>query len=183
MPVRFACPVCRAVMKAPSVRVGRKGNCPKCGQRLEIPPPPPQGTTILAKPLPPKGQKTPPAPSPSPIPPLVRTPFESLDDVEVVGEPIYEPNPDVPTFDVPLVRGSFVVTFGIMIVMVGVLVTGFFAALYDTSAPEFPGRPDLARWRLRSIDREQNRIIGIIVGIALAGAGLMMALFGRGKPR
>jgi len=49
--VRFACPVCNAVIKARGRNaVGRKVNCPKCGQRLEIPPP--LRGTILAKPLP-----------------------------------------------------------------------------------------------------------------------------------
>lgn len=48
--IRFACPTCHAVMEAPAHKVGKKINCLKCGQRLQIPPPP-RGT-ILAKPLP-----------------------------------------------------------------------------------------------------------------------------------
>jgi hypothetical protein len=48
--LRFECPACKAVMNAPASGVGRKCTCPKCGQRLRIPPPP-KGT-VLATPLP-----------------------------------------------------------------------------------------------------------------------------------
>jgi hypothetical protein len=36
----YACPACCAVLTAPDHAVGRKATCPKCGQRLRIPPPP-----------------------------------------------------------------------------------------------------------------------------------------------
>src|SRR4051812_26755184 len=56
--IRFACPACHAVMSAPPAKVGSKVACLKCGQRLQIPPPPTK--TVLAMPLPPK---EPPAPA------------------------------------------------------------------------------------------------------------------------
>lgn len=36
--IRFECPVCNAVMSVPDTAGGRKGACPKCGQRLQVPP-------------------------------------------------------------------------------------------------------------------------------------------------
>ena len=68
MSIRFACPACNAVIKAPADKVGRKVNCPKCGQRLQIPPPPKE-RTVVAKPLPAKEPgHTPAAPPPPPVP-------------------------------------------------------------------------------------------------------------------
>jgi hypothetical protein len=50
--IRFSCPVCRKVLKAPEHGVGRKVPCPRCGQRLQIPPPVPvQNKTILGQPM------------------------------------------------------------------------------------------------------------------------------------
>src|SRR5262245_59964192 len=47
--IRFACPVCKTAMKAPAQNAVQKLNCPKCGQRIQIPPPPRR--TILAESL------------------------------------------------------------------------------------------------------------------------------------
>lgn len=44
--IRFACPVCRSVLAVPEHAVGKKGSCPKCGQRLQIPAPS-QNHTLL----------------------------------------------------------------------------------------------------------------------------------------
>jgi hypothetical protein len=33
----FACPGCRANVKAPADQAGRKGKCPRCGQALLVP--------------------------------------------------------------------------------------------------------------------------------------------------
>jgi hypothetical protein len=38
--IRFKCPSCGAVMTAPDTAAGCTGACPKCGQRLRIPPVP-----------------------------------------------------------------------------------------------------------------------------------------------
>lgn len=37
--IRFSCPVCQKHLKAPDNKGGVKVDCPKCGQRLQIPPP------------------------------------------------------------------------------------------------------------------------------------------------
>jgi hypothetical protein len=37
--IRFACPACNASIKVPDTAAGKKGPCPKCGQRLYVPPP------------------------------------------------------------------------------------------------------------------------------------------------
>lgn len=74
--IRFACPVCHKIMKAPEKGVGKKISCPKCGQRLEIPPPVQvQNKTVLGQPLPEKipavpisSAPVPPVPPPLPLP-------------------------------------------------------------------------------------------------------------------
>jgi hypothetical protein len=51
--IRFACPTCRKVLKAPEHGAGRKISCPRCGQRLLIPPPiPVQNKTVLGQSMP-----------------------------------------------------------------------------------------------------------------------------------
>src|SRR4051794_34939084 len=45
--IRFACPKCKAVLECPDDEAGSKMGCPHCGQRLQIPTPPPN-RTILA---------------------------------------------------------------------------------------------------------------------------------------
>jgi predicted Zn finger-like uncharacterized protein len=45
--IHFQCPRCQASFQCPDDKAGIKGNCPKCGQRLQIPSPPPN-KTILA---------------------------------------------------------------------------------------------------------------------------------------
>lgn len=46
--IRFRCPTCRKVLKAPDDRAGRKIECPGCGQRLQIPPIEPQPAAATA---------------------------------------------------------------------------------------------------------------------------------------
>jgi hypothetical protein len=53
--IRFACPACNAVMSVPPNAAGKKGNCPKCGQRLRIPQPPAAKHTTLGRLLPDPG--------------------------------------------------------------------------------------------------------------------------------
>jgi hypothetical protein len=53
--IRFACPACNAVMTVPPNAAGKKGNCPKCGQRIRIPAPPAAKHTTLGRLLPEQG--------------------------------------------------------------------------------------------------------------------------------
>lgn len=50
MMIRFACPVCRSVLSVPEAAAGKKGSCPKCGQRLQVPAP--RGAIVLGDLLP-----------------------------------------------------------------------------------------------------------------------------------
>src|SRR4051812_30833228 len=48
MPIAFACPSCGSQYRVRRSKAGKKTNCPKCGQRLLVPPPvQPQNKTIL----------------------------------------------------------------------------------------------------------------------------------------
>lgn len=59
--IRFKCPACQKILKAPDEGAGRKINCPKCGQRMLIPALERPATTTKTM----LGQF---APSPAPIP-------------------------------------------------------------------------------------------------------------------
>lgn len=37
MSIRFACPSCNAILKVAEEKAGKKGHCPRCGQRLQSP--------------------------------------------------------------------------------------------------------------------------------------------------
>jgi hypothetical protein len=41
--IAFKCPTCQQVMNTPDEAGGQKLACPKCGQRLQVPPPPQEG--------------------------------------------------------------------------------------------------------------------------------------------
>jgi hypothetical protein len=47
--IRFTCPACQTANTAPDSFAGQKGPCPKCGQRLQIPAPPPLNKTVLGR--------------------------------------------------------------------------------------------------------------------------------------
>jgi hypothetical protein len=55
--IRFACPRCGAVFKAPGEKAGEKFPCPRCGQRLQVPTP--LEKTVLGQPLPPRFPQAP----------------------------------------------------------------------------------------------------------------------------
>jgi len=58
--LRFQCPNCQQILKAPPEWSGRKTKCTRCGQRLLVPTaPPPQNKTVLANSLPPANQQAP----------------------------------------------------------------------------------------------------------------------------
>jgi hypothetical protein len=51
--IRFQCPTCQKVLKAPDNGVGQKVSCPGCGQRLQVPPHiQPLNQTVLGQPMP-----------------------------------------------------------------------------------------------------------------------------------
>jgi hypothetical protein len=61
--LRFQCPNCQQILKAPPEWSGRKTKCTRCGQRLLVPAaPPPQNKTVLANSLPPAAPETQAAP-------------------------------------------------------------------------------------------------------------------------
>jgi hypothetical protein len=61
--LRFQCPNCQQILKAPPEWSGRKTKCTRCGQRLLVPAaPPPQSKTVLANSLPPEPPATQAAP-------------------------------------------------------------------------------------------------------------------------
>src|SRR5262245_60729369 len=50
--IRFACPGCNKVLKAPENKVGAKSSCPYCGQRVQVPAPVVRRRTVLGRLLP-----------------------------------------------------------------------------------------------------------------------------------
>jgi hypothetical protein len=51
--MRFQCPTCQKKLKAPDDAVGQKTSCPRCGQRLQVPPPfQARDKTVLGEPMP-----------------------------------------------------------------------------------------------------------------------------------
>src|SRR5947209_18939112 len=44
--IRFGCPRCKSVLECPDQSIGKKRDCPKCGQRLQVPAPPPNRTVL-----------------------------------------------------------------------------------------------------------------------------------------
>jgi len=51
--IRFTCPTCQKILKAPDEGAGRKTSCPRCGQRLLVPPPVQvHDNTMLGRPAP-----------------------------------------------------------------------------------------------------------------------------------
>ncbi len=50
--IRFACPICKTSLQSRDQDSGTKFACPSCGQRLQVPAPPPPNKTVLGEPLP-----------------------------------------------------------------------------------------------------------------------------------
>lgn len=54
MSIRFACPMCKTSYSVDDADAGKKSDCKKCGQRLQVPEPPrSRSTTVLGESLPP----------------------------------------------------------------------------------------------------------------------------------
>ncbi len=160
--IRFACPACRKILKAPDEGAGRKINCPKCGQRLLIPPPVQvQNKTVLGESLPDTSDL------------LARPPSDREDDMRTPNE-----NRDA-CRSRPVLRN-----WGLVLLCLGVLLVLFFAVIYDTTVLEYPGTEN---WdnppRVYNMGRMQNRQIGIWIGLGSAAGGIAMIIAGRPKPR
>lgn len=50
--IRFACPVCKTSLQSRDQDFGTKFACPACGQRVQVPAPPPPNKTVLGQPTP-----------------------------------------------------------------------------------------------------------------------------------
>jgi hypothetical protein len=90
--IRFSCPVCQKVLKAPDHGTGQKCSCPRCGQKLVVPPPFQfENRTILGLPLP-SAADSPPVPEPTngPVP---------VEDGPGCPEPL--PVPVIPEWESP----------------------------------------------------------------------------------
>lgn len=62
--IRFSCPACQKILKVSDHGAGRKVPCPRCGQRLLIPPPVQErNKTVLGQPVPDVGASFPSPPS------------------------------------------------------------------------------------------------------------------------
>src|SRR5439155_27148909 len=88
--IRFACPSCTTTVSARDREGGEVIFCPKCGQRVQIPPPPsPKSQVLLGKPLPSKPD-APVRPQPRPQEPV---PYDEM--------PYSPPVPDYSIYDQP----------------------------------------------------------------------------------
>jgi DNA-directed RNA polymerase subunit RPC12/RpoP len=47
--IHFRCPVCGARLEIADQQAGQKGLCPECGQRIQVPAPPPRNKTVLGR--------------------------------------------------------------------------------------------------------------------------------------
>ncbi len=65
--------------------------------------------------------------------------------------------------------------WGILLLCLGILLVLFFAFIYDTTVPEYPG--------VYNVGRMQNRQIGIWVGLGSAAGGIAMFIAGRKEPK
>jgi DNA-directed RNA polymerase subunit RPC12/RpoP len=160
--IRFQCPVCGKILKAEDQGAGRKANCPRCGQRLWIPPPvrvidqppiPDQPSNDLYNGSTPQGQE----------------PFDELTER-------YQANGGtIPVSKFARNLGLALALVGLVIILVGLAILLYFWLIYDPTVPEYPG---ITQFRVYNIGRMQNRNIGIWIGIAFTGIGFVASLFG-----
>jgi DNA-directed RNA polymerase subunit M/transcription elongation factor TFIIS len=173
--IRFACPVCNAVMKAPADKAGRKGQCPKCGQRLQVPSP---SRTVLAKPLPPaKAEEIVHVVEAVDLAPSLRRhhakPRRSRDDDDGFPSPRRDRRPG---------RSSISFAWlvpGIVLLSMGVLLVLFFAVVFETTVEQFPGADRARLPRIHNVGLMQDRQVGIIVGGILSGCGMVLVVASR----
>ena len=68
--------------------------------------------------------------------------------------------------------------FGILLTVLGVIITIYFAALYDTSVQtdsrNIPGVGYVGGSSVVNLAKQQNRLIGVIVGISMSVIGIIV---------
>lgn len=67
--LRFLCPSCQSSLQVPESTAGKKGSCPRCGQRLQVPMPPRNRTVLGVLPDATTSYATPSLPTPTASPP------------------------------------------------------------------------------------------------------------------
>jgi TM2 domain-containing membrane protein YozV len=100
--IRFACPVCRTAYQVPDDKAGHKRTCPSCGQRMQVPAPPPSSKTVLAPLL--EYQPDPPA--------LPATPAVAPMAMPIL--PIAQPAPESTAPSKRIVFGVMAIAFGFL---------------------------------------------------------------------
>ncbi len=166
--IRFQCPTCQKVLKAPDEGTGRKINCPKCGQRLQIPPPiQAQNKTVL-------GQSLPEPPAPEKLDePEELIPFAALaSPPPTAGE---APPPESATALPPPPGGNLPYSIGtvgcgvlaLIALGIGLEMVLYFAVSYDTTVPVYPGVRGLENERVHNVGLMQDRTVGVVIGVGL----------------
>ena len=126
--IRFACPTCQKVLKAPDEGAGRKVNCPKCSQRLIIPPPARQQTVF--------NQSTAPAPPADWREVVLDSHDRALEQVNVEVCPTTPPGAKNPRRPHRWINRSRGIGACVVIGFVGVILgCGFLRYLFTNSEP------------------------------------------------
>jgi hypothetical protein len=211
--IRFACPVCQRIFAVPDKAAGKKGTCPKCGQRVQVPRL--SGKTVLGRPIPDPAPHSPSAPVAQPAAQVVNAtcpgcgrsiPLGAHElsltiECAVCNTQFMPARPSAPAARVmepgqvyqPAVSSGrragcvvplLLLVVGVVLFVLGAYLVWYFGQEYDTTVPVYPqlyGKSPLVdEWnrRVYNTGLMQNRLIGIIVGIACAIGGLALATCG-----
>jgi DNA-directed RNA polymerase subunit RPC12/RpoP len=87
--IHYRCPRCKVLLRSPDRDAGAKLACPQCGQRLQVPSPPPNKT--LLAPLAPPGAADPQGPAGLPEKPPPPGPDDALQPPPKSGHPVAIP--------------------------------------------------------------------------------------------
>ena len=82
-------------------------------------------------------------------------------------------------FDLLSLIRAFGLALGLCSVMLGMMIVGFYAVIYDATIPEFnaPNVPNIPR--IYNLGRMNNRQTGVMVGLAFVMSGGVLALLGK----
>jgi len=159
--IRFRCPNCSSILSVPDHAIGKKGTCPKCAQRLQVPPPIRRPTVIGAAP-----------PGVSLVPmPQVATSNETQSDPELsIGSE--RPRHMQPATKMLLgALGTAVMVIGLLLFLSGWDRTGV-DELFELSLPRdtidvlYP-------------EKQQGRFVAMALGTTFVLAGLVLLLLSR----